>query len=48
MSRRISPPAGQPAPKSMLADVRKLLAACIDLQPDPSLPAQRIVDAAIA
>jgi len=42
MSQRISPLAGQPAPKSILVDVAALLAAYADLTPDPSVPAQRV------
>jgi phosphoglucomutase len=40
MSTAISPLAGKPAPASILVDVPKLLAAYVDLRPDPSLPAQ--------
>lgn len=42
MSQHISPLAGQPAPSSILVDVPRLLAAYADLQPDPSVPAQRV------
>ena len=42
MSQKISPLAGKPAPKSILVDVPKLLAAYVDLKPDPSVPAQRV------
>ena len=42
MSTRISPLAGKPAPKSILVDVPKLLGAYADLQPDPSIAAQRV------
>jgi phosphoglucomutase len=42
MSQKISPLAGKPAPKSILVDVSKLLAAYADLEPDPSVPAQRV------
>jgi phosphoglucomutase len=42
MSQKISPLAGKPAPPSILVDVPKLLAAYADLQPDPSVPAQRV------
>jgi phosphoglucomutase len=42
MSQKISPLAGKPAPKSILVDVPKLLAAYTDLKPDPSVPAQRV------
>jgi len=38
----ISPLAGKPAPKSILVDVPKLLAAYADLKPDPGVPAQRV------
>jgi phosphoglucomutase len=42
MSQKISPFAGKPAPKSILIDVSRLLAAYADLKPDPSVPAQRV------
>ncbi|MEO8810427.1 MAG: phosphoglucomutase (alpha-D-glucose-1,6-bisphosphate-dependent) [Rhodanobacter sp.] len=42
MSQKISPLAGKPAPKSILIDVPKLLAAYVDLKPDPSIAAQRV------
>ncbi len=42
MSTQISPLAGKPAPASILVDVPKLLAAYVDLQPDPKVPAQRV------
>ena len=42
MSQKISPLAGMPAPKSILVDIPKLLAAYSDLKPDPSVPAQRV------
>ena len=42
MSTRISPLAGKPAPESLLVDVPKLLAAYVDLRPDPSVAAQRV------
>ena len=42
MSQIISPLAGKPAPKSILVDIPKLLAAYVDLKPDPSVPAQRV------
>jgi len=42
VSTRISPLAGKPAPKSILVDVPKLLGAYADLQPDPSIAAQRV------
>ncbi|TPG46610.1 alpha-D-glucose phosphate-specific phosphoglucomutase [Rhodanobacter glycinis] len=42
MTQQISPLAGKPAPASILVDVPKLLAAYVDLKPDPSVPAQRV------
>ncbi len=42
MSQQISPLAGKPAPASVLVDVDKLLAAYVDLKPDPSVPEQRV------
>ena len=42
MSEKISPLAGKPAPASVLVDVAKLLAAYVDLKPDPSVPEQRV------
>lgn len=42
MSANISPLAGQPASKSLLLDVPKLLAAYAELRPDPAVPAQRV------
>ncbi len=42
MSTKISPLAGKPAPASILVDVPKLLAAYVDLRPDPKVPAQRV------
>ena len=42
MSTKISPLAGKPAPTSLLVDVPKLLAAYVDLRPDPAVPAQRV------
>jgi phosphoglucomutase len=42
MSQIISPLAGKPAPASILVDVPKLLAAYVDLKPDPSVAAQRV------
>jgi len=42
MSQTISPLAGKPAPKSILVDVPKLLAAYADTRPDPSVPSQRV------
>ncbi len=43
MSAVISPLAGKPAPQSLLVDVPRLLAAYTELQPDPAVPAQRVV-----
>jgi phosphoglucomutase len=42
MTTQISPLAGKPAPASILVDVPALLAAYVDLRPDPSVPAQRV------
>src|SRR5512140_724374 len=42
MSTQISPLAGKPAPTSLLVDVPKLLAAYVDLHPDPAVPEQRV------
>jgi phosphoglucomutase len=42
MSQKISPLASKPAPKSILVNVSKLLAAYADLKPDPCVPAQRV------
>ena len=42
MSQQISPLAGKPAPKSILVDIGKLLAAYTVVRPDPSVPAQRV------
>ncbi|MGH8124670.1 MAG: phosphoglucomutase (alpha-D-glucose-1,6-bisphosphate-dependent) [Rhodanobacteraceae bacterium] len=39
---KISPLAGKPAPKSILVDVDKLLAAYADIHPDASTPSQRV------
>jgi len=39
---KISPLAGKPAPKGILVDIDKLLAAYADIRPDPSNPAQRV------
>jgi phosphoglucomutase len=39
---KTSPLAGKPAPKDILVDVDKLLAAYVDTRPDPSNPAQRV------
>ena len=43
MSQKISPLAGKPAPESILVDIAKLLGAYVDLKPDSSIPAQRVV-----
>jgi phosphoglucomutase len=42
MSTTVSPLAGKPAPKALLVDVPKLLAAYADLRADPAVPAQRV------
>jgi phosphoglucomutase len=42
MSTAISPLAGKPTPQALLVDVSKLLAAYVDLRPDPTVPAQRV------
>ena len=42
MSTAISPLAGQPAGEAQLIDVRKLVAAYYELQPDPAVLAQRV------
>ncbi|WP_291010635.1 phosphoglucomutase (alpha-D-glucose-1,6-bisphosphate-dependent) [Hydrogenophaga sp.] len=42
MSTRLSPLAGQPARKSELIDVDKLVAAYFSERPDPGVPAQRV------
>jgi len=42
MSQKISPLAGKPAPKSILIDIAKLLAAYADLKPDPAEASQRV------
>jgi len=42
MSPKVSDLAGRPAPKSILVDVAKLLAAYVDLRPDPAEPSQRV------
>ena len=39
---KISPLAGKPAPKDILVDIDKLLAAYTDIRPDASDPAQRV------
>jgi len=42
MSAAISPLAGQAAAEAQLVDVRKLVTAFYNLQPDPAVPAQRV------
>ncbi len=42
MSTAINPLAGKSAPASLLVDVPKLLAAYLDLRPDPTLPTHRV------
>ena len=42
MRREISALAGNPAPADMLIDVARLLAAYVDLKPDPAVTAQRV------
>ncbi|CAN5442234.1 phosphoglucomutase (alpha-D-glucose-1,6-bisphosphate-dependent) [soil metagenome] len=42
MSQIISPLAGKPLPAAKLVDIQGLLAAYADLQPDPTVPAQRV------
>ncbi|HEY9110814.1 MAG TPA: phosphoglucomutase (alpha-D-glucose-1,6-bisphosphate-dependent) [Rhodanobacteraceae bacterium] len=39
---KVSPLAGKPAPKDILVDIGKLLAAYADIRPDPSNPTQRV------
>jgi len=41
-SATLSALAGKPAPDSLRVDVPKLLAAYVDLRPDPAVPAQRV------
>jgi phosphoglucomutase len=43
MTSRISPLAGKPAPASSLIDVAKLVTAYYEIEPDPAVPAQRVV-----
>ena len=43
MSAKISPLAGKPATNIQPVDISKLLAAYVDLKPDPSVPEQRVV-----
>lgn len=42
MSQTISPLAGKPAPKSILTDIKALLAAYHDQSPDPLVPEERV------
>ena len=42
MSTELSTLAGKIAPASLLVDIQKLLAAYVDLRPDPSVSAQRV------
>ena len=42
MSQEVSPLAGKPAPKAILVDVARLLAAYTELKPDPRVAAQRV------
>ena len=42
MTQEVSPLAGKPAPKAILADVARLLAAYTELRPDPRVAAQRV------
>lgn len=42
MTQQVNALAGKPAPKSILIDVPKLLAAYSDLRPDPGVPSQRV------
>jgi phosphoglucomutase len=39
---KVSPLAGKPAPQHILVDLDKLLAAYVDIRPDPSDPSQRV------
>ena len=43
MAAKISPLAGKPVPASMLVNVPRLTASYFLLQPDPAIPAQRVV-----
>src|SRR4029077_3855989 len=43
MSTKNSPLAGKPVPRELLVDVGKLVSAYVDLRPDPSVAAQRVV-----
>jgi phosphoglucomutase len=42
MSERISPMAGKPAPRAMLANIPRLLTAYFSLTPDPKVVSQRV------
>src|SRR6185312_9072194 len=42
MAQRKSPLAGQPAPRSALVDIPRLITAYFALRPDPAEPAQRV------
>ena len=42
MSQDVSPLAGKSAPKAILVDVARLLAAYTELKPDPDVAAQRV------
>lgn len=42
MSTELSPLAGKTAPASLLVDIQKLLAAYIELRPDPAVSSQRV------
>jgi phosphoglucomutase len=42
MTSRLSPLAGQPAPRSALVDIPRLVTAYFALRPDPAEPAQRV------
>ena len=41
-SRMVHPLAGQPAPRSLLVNVPRLISAYYTGRPDPSVPAQRV------
>ena len=41
-AEQISPLAGKPAPKDILVDIEKLMAAYADIRPDPENPSQRV------
>ena len=42
MTQLISPLAGKALPAAMLVDIQALLAAYVDLRPDPTVPSQRV------